>query len=81
MDDVEYIDRITDSGATFPDTDIDELYAVIDYLKSASDSMTSSGDYAKRAVDMVKSAWEDLDDAAADAVAAAYCASDASVSM
>ncbi len=81
MDDVEYIDRITGSGATFPDTDIDELYAVIDYLKSASDSMTSSGDYAKRAVDMVKSAWEDLDDAAADAVAAAYCASDASVSM
>lgn len=81
IDDIEYIDRITDSGVTLPDTDIDELYAVIDYLKSAADSMTSSGDYAKRAVDKVKSAWNDLDDAAADAVAAAYCASDASVSM
>ncbi len=81
MDDVEYIDRITDSGVTLPDTDIDELYAVIDYLKNASDSMTSSGSYAKRALDTVKSAWDDLDNAAANAIAAAYCASDASVSM
>lgn len=81
MDDVEYIDRVTDSGVTLPDTDIDELYAVIDYLKAASDSMTSSGNYAKRALDTVKSAWSDLDDAAANAVAAAYCASDACVCM
>ena len=79
--DTDHISDITDGSVTSPDINIDDLYAVLDHLKSAADSLTASGDHAKSAIDMVKGAWDHLDEASANAVAAAYCASDASDRM
>lgn len=75
--DMQHISNITDTTVTTPDIDVDELYSVIDYLKTASDGLSAAGGDIESAIDKIRGTWDYLDRASAAAIAAAYCASDA----
>lgn len=76
-DDMNYISVYTDDSVAEPDLDIDKLKEAVNYVKTAMDSMTSSGNHAKDAISVIEGAWEYLDRASVAAAAAATCVSDA----
>ncbi|MCM1055746.1 MAG: hypothetical protein NC394_09540 [Bacteroides sp.] len=76
--DAEYLSGLTDENVSSPELDAEKLYLVLDCLKNASDSAAASGEHAKSALELVQDSWDFLSGASANAVAASYCASEAS---